>query len=339
MVDANTTTVHTPKIEDGAGRGRTKQKDKMGEPKEAAAAEEEEEVDVFTRPIRKRKKKSGPKKGPAMSSSRKRLRIVLAGASDAAAAAAAEPDSILDAQAAHPLKFEISQSSVDDVEEMEAQVMEFEAAPAELEQLEQQLEDSLAFFQETHEDQSPAYIAFHQQLAEKERRNRLQALDEADQQGRKEIEALIAHLCKERQAQTDRSLEKYRERAANEEKQNTQRLHHVYRQKTAANAKKINEGVQILERRHQKELHEALQHHQLQASQRRLNEAMAAQEWHNTSQQIQAKQQRQMQSFRGKGDDLKSRTENDFKREQEVRTFGIVLACRACVFVSRRGED
>jgi len=301
-----------------------------------AGAEEEEEVDVFTRPIRKRRKKSGPKKGPAMSSSRKRLRIVLAGAS----AAAAEPDSILEAQAAHPLKFEISQSSVDDVEEMEAQVIEFEAAPAELEQLEQQLEDSLAFFQETHEDQSPAYIAFHQQLAEKERQNRLQALDESDQKGRKEIEALIAHLCKERQAQTDRSLEKYRERAANEEKQNTQRLHHVYRQKTAANAKKINEGVQILERRHQKELHEALQHHQLQANQRRLNEAMAAQEWHNTSQQIQAKQQRQMQSFRGKGDDLKNRTENDFKREQEVRTLvycTCLLVARACVFVSRRG--
>lgn len=269
--------------------------------------EEEEDVDAFTRPARKRKKKQS---GTKNKGSTKRFKIVLTSAAAASPKAATrsthEVDSLLET---HPLKFEISHSTVD-VGEVDEE--DFDA------DLEQQLEDSLSFFQETHEDQSPAYAAFLQERAEKERQKRLQELHQADQRGRREIDALIGHLRKEKEKGTERNLEKYRDRANTEEQQNRQKLLTLYQQKVTHNNNKINQGIKILESRHQDELQQALRHHQLSAQQQRLTEAMASQEWRNTSQQIQSKQQRQLQSFRSKGEDLKARTESDFRRDQEV---------------------
>jgi hypothetical protein len=185
------------------------------------------------------------------------------------------------------------------------------------EELEQEIQDSLAFYQETHEDQDPAYAAYQRKLLEEERQHKLAALDLLDQQTRQEIETAFSQLCREKQAATDRTLDKYKQRAVQEEKINTQRYQELYRQKTASNIRKISEGLEILEQRHQKDLRNAMQHHQVQARSRCLNEQMAAAEWHATSKQIQDKHNAQLNAFRNKGDDLKRKTEADYQREQE----------------------
>lgn len=278
--------------------------------------EMEEVDDTFIRPLRKRK--TGRLKKSA-----KRLKIILTSSSTTIAATTSQQEktkgqNILDAWA-HPLKFEISQDKYDDVSDWD------ESESVSANDLEQQLEDSLKFFRDTHEDQSPAFTAFQKQLADKDRQKRLQELEEADRRGRQEIDTVIAQLIKERNEATDRSLEKYRERAAQDEKQNTQRLLHAYKQKTASSLQRIGDSMKALESRHQEEMHQAMQHHQVQASQRRLNEAMASQEWQHTSQQIQVKHQRQMQMLRGKGEEYKAKTNDDFKREQDVSRLHLVV--------------
>lgn len=185
------------------------------------------------------------------------------------------------------------------------------------EEFDTQFDDSLSFFQETHEDQDPAYIAYTHKLEEEERQKQLTALDVHDQKTRSEIEAIISDLCKEKQAATDRSLEKYKQRAAEDEKLKTERYKELYRQKTSSNMRKINEGIEILQQRHQKELETAMGHHRQHVRNRRLNEQMAAGEWHATSQSITNKHKMQLAGFRDKGNELKKQTESDYQREQE----------------------
>ena len=185
------------------------------------------------------------------------------------------------------------------------------------EELEQEFEDSLAFFEETHEEQDISFTLFQRKLQEEERQRKLAALDAYDMETRKDIENVISDLCKEKQAATDRSLQKYKQRAVLEEKQNLQQQQEMYRQRVASNIRNINERILLLQQRHQNDLTQALAHHQQQSRQRRLNEQMSAQEWQITSQQIKAKQNQELESFRKKGNELKNSAEADFQREQE----------------------
>lgn len=269
------------------------------EVEERRQEEEEEEDDVFSRPLKRKKRKNAPK--PT-----KRLKIVLK------TPPVVEAEAVTKEAAAHadkPLSeaFQIQKQDVFDPEELE----ELE------EELELELEDSLSFFQETHEDQDPAYQKYQQQLAEEERQKKLKALDEADELGRKEIEAVIAQQCKEKKAATERSLEKYKQRAIDTEKLNTNRMQQIYRQKTASVMSKISDGIKILQRRHQKELQSELQLHQQRASQRRLTEAMANSEWKTISQQIQSRQHHSLSNFNARGEELKKKTEAEYRREME----------------------
>jgi hypothetical protein len=184
------------------------------------------------------------------------------------------------------------------------------------EELEQELEDSLNFFQETHEEQDPAYALYQKKIAEEERQKKLAALDKEDKSGRIDIENVIAQQLKEKQDATEYSLSKYKQRAADEEKANSQRLDQLYHQKVSSNMNKINEGIEILHRRHKRELQAAVQQHRLQAQQRRLTEQQMAAEWQTLNQQIQSKQHRQIEAFRAKGEELKQKTESDYKNEQ-----------------------
>jgi hypothetical protein len=181
----------------------------------------------------------------------------------------------------------------------------------------QQVADTLSFYEETHEDQDPSFVAFAQKLAEEERQAKLAALDAHDQQTRTEIEAIISDLCKEKQAATDRSLEKYKQRAAEEEKIRMQRYQELYRQKTESNLRKINEGIEILQQRHHKDMQTAMGQHQQQVRSRRLNEQMAAAEWNATSQNVTNRFNQQLTAFRNKGNELKKQTEADYQREKD----------------------
>lgn len=262
---------------------------------------DEEEDDVFTNP-RPRKKSGGARK-PLVAKS---IKILLSSVS------ADRPNEKTDVTLStvppttDHQTFELNNEfmNFDDMEELD-------------DELEQQVQDSLLFFQETHEDQDPDYTAFQRRLLEEERQQKLAALDVLDHQTRQEIETVISQLCKEKQAATDRSLDKYKQRAVQDEKLNTQRYHELYRQKTASNNRKINEGVDILQQRHQKDLQAAMQHHQAQTRSRCLNEQMAAAEWHSIAQRLKEKHNAQLSAFSKKGNELKNKTEADYQREQE----------------------
>ena len=181
--------------------------------------------------------------------------------------------------------------------------------------IESELEDSLAFFQETHEEQDPRHVIYKKRSEQDSMKTALAQLHADDQKGRREVDAVIAEHMQEKQAQTEHSLDKYRQRVTQEEANDKQRLQVMYQQKSTSNQSKIAQGVKILQRRHEKELQGAMQHHRQQAQQRRVPEQIAATEWQSTLQQTQAKQQRQLQEFGRKGEELKAKTEGEFKKE------------------------
>jgi hypothetical protein len=185
------------------------------------------------------------------------------------------------------------------------------------EDLEQEFEDSLAFYEKTHEEQDISFTLFQRKLQEEERQRKLAALDAYDMETRKDIENVISDLCKEKQAATDRSLQKYKQRAVLEEKQNLQQQQEIYRQRVASNTRNINERIAQLQQRQQSDLTQALAHHQQQSRQRRLNEQIPSQEWQIASQQIKAKQNQELEAFRKKGAEIKNSAEAEFQREQD----------------------
>jgi len=166
---------------------------------------------------------------------------------------------------------------------------------------------SLSFYEETHEEQDPAFVLFQldKELASLQRN--LEETNRADASGRKEIDAHIAAQTEHKRQQMAASLSKYSQRAVYEQKRDQARLQQLYQQKKASNSKKIGEGIQILRDRHGKEM-TALQQQQ---------QHREPQQFQQLVQQLQSKQQRQMQEFTAKGEQVKRKTESDYRREME----------------------
>ena len=176
---------------------------------------------------------------------------------------------------------------------------------------------NLDFFQETHEDQDPELQELLRRDKLEETQRLLKELEQQDLTGRQEISKLVNSQVREKQAAAEQNFNKYRKRYADERQQQMTRLQGLYRQKTSSNEQKINEGLRILQRRHQSSLQTAHQQHRRDAQSRRLPEQMANAEWQSAQQQIQVKQQQQLQEFRNRGEEMKRKTDNDLKREQD----------------------
>ena len=183
--------------------------------------------------------------------------------------------------------------------------------------LEEEYEDSLKFFQEPHEDQDNAFSKFQNDKKKRGLREQLQALDQQDKKGRKQIEIIISELLKSKQLSTDRSVEKFKEKCREEERRDMQKLRAIYSEKNNSNQSKINQGVGVLQKRHQGEAQKLMQQHRHQSAQRRLTEQMAQNEWQNLYHRLKMKQQRQLSDFTNKGEDVKRRCETDYKKDQE----------------------
>lgn len=61
---------------------------------------------------------------------------------------------------------------------------------------------------------------------------------------RKQIETYVAELFKEKQASTDRSVDKYKQKATADLQKDMQRLLQMYKEKSKSNQDKINQGMQ-----------------------------------------------------------------------------------------------
>ena len=177
--------------------------------------------------------------------------------------------------------------------------------------------DWLEFYEETHEDQDPAFIARENQRHQEALQKKIADLDENDMTARAEIQKVVTDLLKEKQAAMERGIESYRERIRQEERKHSTRLQERYHEKKKSNELKIAQRKEQLKMEQAKHMSMALQHHRQQSQQRRLPEQMAAQEWHITSQQVQVKHQQQQQELKQRADEYRRRTEVDFKQEQE----------------------
>ncbi len=185
-----------------------------------------------------------------------------------------------------------------------------------MKQAEAELEDSLKFFQESHEEQNPAFGDFAKAQKQKVVDEEIKKLESEDQAGRKEIEVIIAEQLKEKQASTDKSVEKYKMKKVVEEKKDLARLQKMFSEKSASNQSKINQGIQVLKKRNSQETQRILQQHRQQVQQRQISGEIASKEWANLQQRLQAKQERQIQEFVAKGEEVKKRTEAEYRKEQ-----------------------
>ena len=190
------------------------------------------------------------------------------------------------------------------------------SAEEQIARAEAELEDSLQFFRESHEDQDPAFAEFIKIQKKKQLEAELKRLDAEDEAGRKEIEVIVAEQLKENQATTDRSVEKYKAKKMADEKKDMAKLQKLFSDKVASNQSKINQGVQVLKKRHAQETQRIMHQHRQQVQQRQIPEQMASKEWSNLQQRLRAKHERQIQEFASKGEEVKKRTEAEFQRER-----------------------
>jgi hypothetical protein len=183
--------------------------------------------------------------------------------------------------------------------------------------MEEEYQDSLDFFQQPHEDQDEAYSKFQSDKRKTMLQEEIKKLEGGDKTGRRQIEIIINDLLKNKRASTDRSIDKYKENAGLDERRDMQRLRQMYTAKSNQNQEKINQGLLVLRKRHQQESQKVLQQHRQQAQQRRLPEQLANAEWHSVSQRLRVKQQRQLQDFTAKGEEVKRRCDAEYKRDTE----------------------
>lgn len=202
-------------------------------------------------------------------------------------------------------------------------------------------QDAIEFFGETHEDQDPRYQLWLQQRAATDAEKKLKELQVEDQTSLDDINKLIDSMMTERKANTQKSYETGRAKYSDDERKELQRLNDIYRSKSEGTVTKIKQAIQTLQHRHQREQvsllglfpdernsrpdesffeflqQSALQQHQQFAQQQRIPDHIANGEWQKKAQQLQAKQQRQMQEFGAKGESMKSKLDGDYGREKE----------------------
>jgi hypothetical protein len=174
-------------------------------------------------------------------------------------------------------------------------------------------DNALAFFEETHEEQDPAYLEFLEKKRQEDLNTSLKEFEVRDQTGRKEIEDIVVKLAKEKRESTDKSHQTYREKVDHDEKKEMVVIQTSYQEKANIDQQKISKGLKYLQQRQQKEVNMAHNHHQL----RRLPESHAQSEWQKTIQALQAKHQKHMSEFTKKSEELRRKTNTEFKREQE----------------------
>jgi hypothetical protein len=179
-----------------------------------------------------------------------------------------------------------------------------------------ELEDSLKFFEQPHENQDPVYAKFKAEERRTQIALALKNLGIEEEAGRKEIEEVVNQQLKEKQLATELSVKKFKLKLSAEEKKDMTRLQQIYDEKSKSNQAKIEQGMLVLRKRHAQENQKLLQQHRHNIQHRQVPEQVANAEWAQVSQRLRAKHQRQMAEFAGKGEEVKKKCEVEFKRDQ-----------------------
>jgi hypothetical protein len=181
--------------------------------------------------------------------------------------------------------------------------------------VEKELEDSLKFFEQPHQDQDPLYAKFRSNETKTKIVLALQRIDADEEAGRKEIEMMVGLQLKEKQMSTEKNFENYKLKMSIEEQKEIARLQEAYAEKVRSNQGKIEQGMLVLRKRHAAENQKLLQQHRQQTQQRRVTPETAQNEWNQLSQRLHLKHQHQIQEFAGKGEEVKKKCESEFQRE------------------------
>ena len=181
---------------------------------------------------------------------------------------------------------------------------------------EEELENSLRFFEQPHEDQDPVYTKFKTEERRSQIALALKNLKIEEEAGKKEIEEVVNQQLKEKQVATEHSVKKFKLKLSAEEKKDMARLQQIYDEKSKSNQSKIEQGMLVLRKRHAQENQKLLQQHRQNIQHRQVPEQVANSEWAQVSQRLRAKHQRQMAEFAGKGEEVKKKCEVEFKRDQ-----------------------
>ncbi|KAL3925980.1 MAG: hypothetical protein SGILL_000027 [Bacillariaceae sp.] len=182
-------------------------------------------------------------------------------------------------------------------------------------EVENQLEDSLQFFEQPHQDQDPLYAKFCRDEKKRQIALALKKIDIDEAAGKKEIEMVVAHQLKEKQSSTQKSVDKYKLKTSAEEKNDMALLHDKHAEKVRSNQTKIDHGMIVLRKRHAQENQKLMQQHRQQVQQRRVSQETASAEWAQLSQRLHTKHQRQIAEFAAKGEEVKKKCEAEFHGE------------------------
>jgi hypothetical protein len=187
-------------------------------------------------------------------------------------------------------------------------VTDFFASYLDSDDEETEIERAMSFYQETHEDQDPAFQQIQRESKISALQKKLLDIDDQDARSRAEIDEFIRQQIDDRQRSTSQSLEKYRVRADADQKRSLQRLQQIFEQKAQSNQQRIHKGIQMLRDRHAKEI---------QALQQRLQQQGQQVNFPQLQAQLTSKSQRQLAEFSAKGEELKKKTESEYKAEIE----------------------
>ncbi|KAI2512874.1 galactokinase [Fragilaria crotonensis] len=208
----------------------------------------------------------------------------------------------------------VSQLSVYQSEIMPEYIADLQGAAHEAEQ---ELEERLAFYAETHEDQDPRVQAKLKAKHKQDCESELKAIAAEDEMTQKEIYQIVQLQLKEKLASTSQNIERLRARAASDEQRDLQKLLQMYNEKLSSEQAKIQNDMKLLSQRQAQEMHKQMQQHRLNARQRGIPDQMANAEWAQLSQQLQDRNGRLLQEFKIKGDEFKTRCEQEYLQERE----------------------
>lgn len=188
--------------------------------------------------------------------------------------------------------------------------------PISQEETEKELEDSLKFFQESHEDQDPSYKIIQKKKRKDFVHEAVKRINDEDVAEKNQIELIVKQQLKEKQDNTERTIEKYRMKIEEEYKRDMVKIQKAYQDKSRSNQAKIDQGIKLLQNRHSTENQKLHHQHRHQSQQRQLPEQAITAEWQQISHRLRQKHQRQIAEFSTKGNDVVNKCKNDSERQR-----------------------
>ncbi len=182
--------------------------------------------------------------------------------------------------------------------------------------VEKELEDSLAFFEEPHEDQDRTYMEFIKKEKQDHIARLLKSLQVEEDSGKKTISQILNQQLKEKQQSAERYIDARKQKLANKQKAQLASIQQAYGNKARSQKGKIDQGIKLLRTRHSEENSKYLQQHRHQVRQRGLPEHVANAEWASIAQKLNARHGRQMQDFSNKGKEVLAKAKNEYESQR-----------------------